>query len=170
MGPIAILRNWTFCLFYVMAELWGSVVVSLLFWGFANQVGHTWVRNGRFHLLQLAVGFGGGVPPLLGLCQPGGSHLGPERTLPPASACCGVRWWCPSSSGALPTRWVTPGSGTDASTCFSLLWGSVVVSLLFWGFANQVTHLGPGQELPPASPYCGAPCWCPSSSGALPTR
>ena len=37
MGPIAILRNWTFCLFYVMAELWGSVVVSLLFWGFANQ-------------------------------------------------------------------------------------------------------------------------------------
>ena len=38
MGPIAILRNWTFCLFYVMAELWGSVVVSLLFWGFANQV------------------------------------------------------------------------------------------------------------------------------------
>lgn len=24
-GPIAIIRNWTFCLFYVMAELWGSV-------------------------------------------------------------------------------------------------------------------------------------------------
>jgi len=38
-GPIAILRNWTYCLFYVMAELWGSVVVSVLFWGFANQVG-----------------------------------------------------------------------------------------------------------------------------------
>lgn len=32
-GPIAILRNWTFCMFYVMAELWGSVVVSVLFWG-----------------------------------------------------------------------------------------------------------------------------------------
>ncbi|CAM6098466.1 unnamed protein product [Calypogeia fissa] len=38
MGPIAIVRNWTFCLFYVMAELWGSVVVSVLFWGFANQI------------------------------------------------------------------------------------------------------------------------------------
>ena len=37
-APIAILRNWTYCLFYVMAELWGSVVVSVLFWGFANQV------------------------------------------------------------------------------------------------------------------------------------
>ena len=37
-APVAIIRNWTFCLFYVMAELWGSVVVSLLFWGFANQI------------------------------------------------------------------------------------------------------------------------------------
>ncbi|KAJ7550065.1 hypothetical protein O6H91_07G081300 [Diphasiastrum complanatum] len=38
LGPIAIFRIWTFVLFYVMAELWGSVVVSVLFWGFANQI------------------------------------------------------------------------------------------------------------------------------------
>lgn len=38
LGPIAIMRIWSFCLFYVMAELWGSVVISVLFWGFANQV------------------------------------------------------------------------------------------------------------------------------------
>ncbi|CAE5964803.1 unnamed protein product [Arabidopsis arenosa] len=38
MGPLAILRIWSFCLFYVMAELWGSVVISVLFWGFANQI------------------------------------------------------------------------------------------------------------------------------------
>lgn len=38
MGPLSIVRNWSFCLFYVMAELWGSVVVSVLFWGFANQI------------------------------------------------------------------------------------------------------------------------------------
>ncbi|KAJ6415895.1 hypothetical protein OIU84_004642 [Salix udensis] len=38
LGPLAIMRIWTFCLFYVMAELWGSVVVSVLFWGFANQI------------------------------------------------------------------------------------------------------------------------------------
>jgi len=37
-APVAILRNWSYCLFYVMAELWGSVVVSVLFWGFANQI------------------------------------------------------------------------------------------------------------------------------------
>jgi AAA family ATP:ADP antiporter len=37
-APIAVVRNWTFTLFYLMAELWGSVVLSLLFWGFANQI------------------------------------------------------------------------------------------------------------------------------------
>jgi AAA family ATP:ADP antiporter len=37
-GPLAVIRNWTFCLFYVAAELWGSVVVSVLFWGFANSI------------------------------------------------------------------------------------------------------------------------------------
>ena len=41
LGPLAIMRIWSFCLFYVMAELWGSVVVSVLFWGFANQVNYT---------------------------------------------------------------------------------------------------------------------------------
>jgi ATP:ADP antiporter, AAA family len=38
MGLIAILRNWTFSLFYIMSELWGSVALSLLFWGFANDI------------------------------------------------------------------------------------------------------------------------------------
>lgn len=38
MGLIAVFRNWTFSLFYVMSELWGSVALSLLFWGFANDI------------------------------------------------------------------------------------------------------------------------------------
>lgn len=33
---IATFKNWTFSLFYVLAELWGSFVFSLIFWGFAN--------------------------------------------------------------------------------------------------------------------------------------
>lgn len=37
-GVIAIFRNWSFSLFYVMSELWGSVALSLLFWGFANDI------------------------------------------------------------------------------------------------------------------------------------
>merc|ERR1711933_626130 len=37
-APLAIVRNWSFALFYIVSEMWGSVVVSLLFWGFANEV------------------------------------------------------------------------------------------------------------------------------------
>ena len=35
-GLQATLRIWTFSLFYIFAELWGSVALSMLFWGFAN--------------------------------------------------------------------------------------------------------------------------------------
>lgn len=37
-APLSIVRNWSFALFYVMAEMWGSVVASLLFWSLANQI------------------------------------------------------------------------------------------------------------------------------------
>lgn len=37
-GFIAIFRNWTFTLFYIMAELWSTTVFSVLYWGFANEV------------------------------------------------------------------------------------------------------------------------------------
>ena len=31
-------RNWMFTSFYCSAELWGDVVLSLLFWGLANEM------------------------------------------------------------------------------------------------------------------------------------
>jgi len=37
-GLAAAYQNWMYSLFYILAELWGSVVLSLLFWGFANQI------------------------------------------------------------------------------------------------------------------------------------
>jgi len=37
-GLIAIVRHWTLSLFYVVSELWSTVVLSMLFWGFANEV------------------------------------------------------------------------------------------------------------------------------------
>lgn len=40
-GLVANIRNWTFALFYIMSELWGSVALSLLFWGFANDTTRT---------------------------------------------------------------------------------------------------------------------------------
>ena len=37
-GLIAMFRYWTFTSFYVMSELWSSAILSMLFWGFANEV------------------------------------------------------------------------------------------------------------------------------------
>lgn len=37
-GLVESFRNWTYSLFYILSELWGSVVLSLLFWGFANDI------------------------------------------------------------------------------------------------------------------------------------
>ncbi len=37
-GFIRIYENWVFSLFYIMSELWGSMLLSLSFWQFANQI------------------------------------------------------------------------------------------------------------------------------------
>lgn len=36
-GLVGMVRNWLFTAFYCMSELWGDVVLSLLFWGLANE-------------------------------------------------------------------------------------------------------------------------------------
>ena len=35
---IAIIENWSYSLYFIFAELWGSVMLSLMFWQTANQV------------------------------------------------------------------------------------------------------------------------------------
>lgn len=37
-GFIAMIRYWSYSSFYIMSELWSSAILSMLFWGFANQV------------------------------------------------------------------------------------------------------------------------------------
>lgn len=37
-GLIALVRNWTFTTFYVVSELWAAVMLSMLYWGFVNDV------------------------------------------------------------------------------------------------------------------------------------
>ncbi|MDR0351647.1 MAG: NTP/NDP exchange transporter [Puniceicoccales bacterium] len=39
--PIAIVGNWSYVLFFILAELWGGVLLSLSFWQFANQITKT---------------------------------------------------------------------------------------------------------------------------------
>jgi len=37
-GLIAIFRNWTYTTFYIMSEMWSTMIMTILFWGFANDV------------------------------------------------------------------------------------------------------------------------------------
>ncbi len=37
-GLIAIFRYWTYSSFYIMSDLWSSAILSMLFWGFANEI------------------------------------------------------------------------------------------------------------------------------------
>lgn len=37
-GLVSMCCNWSFTIFYVMCELWGNIILSVLFWGFANEV------------------------------------------------------------------------------------------------------------------------------------
>lgn len=37
-GLIAMISNWSVTLFYVIAELWSVIVLTVLFWGFANDI------------------------------------------------------------------------------------------------------------------------------------
>ena len=59
-GLIAIYRNWSFALFYIFSELWGSVVLSLLFWGFANQI--TRIREAKRFYLVFGLGANVALP------------------------------------------------------------------------------------------------------------
>lgn len=37
-GLIAMIKDWHLTIFYVISELWGSIVLQVLFWGFANEI------------------------------------------------------------------------------------------------------------------------------------
>lgn len=37
-GLITMFRYWTFSSFYIMSELWSTAILSMLFWGFANDI------------------------------------------------------------------------------------------------------------------------------------
>lgn len=52
---ISVWGVWTYSLFYVLSELWGSVMVSLLFWQFANDVIRTDEAK-RFYPLFILLG------------------------------------------------------------------------------------------------------------------
>ena len=58
-GLIAMFRNWTFTLFYVMSELWSSAILAVLFWGFANQVTRVSEAKRFYGLFGIGANFSG---------------------------------------------------------------------------------------------------------------
>ncbi|KAM0004935.1 putative ADP/ATP carrier protein, bacterial type [Helianthus debilis subsp. tardiflorus] len=133
LGPLAILRIWSFCLFYVMAELWGSVVVSVLFWGFANQI--TTVEEAKkFYPLfglgaNVALIFSGRTVKYFSNMR---KHLGPgvdgwaislkymmSIVVIMGLAICGLYWWV-NTYVPLPTRSKKKKEKVNMSTMESL--------------------------------------------------
>ena len=58
-GLIAMLHYWSFTLFYVLAELWGSIVFAVLFWGFANEVTKVTEAKRFYGLIGIGANFSG---------------------------------------------------------------------------------------------------------------
>jgi AAA family ATP:ADP antiporter len=61
-GFIALVRNWTFTSFYVISELWAVVVLSVLYWGFANDFTHVNEAKRTYGILNI----GSNVAPIMG--------------------------------------------------------------------------------------------------------
>lgn len=56
LGPvIAMFGMWSFSLFYVLAELWGNVGITVLFWQFANQITTT-EESKRYYISYQSIG------------------------------------------------------------------------------------------------------------------
>jgi AAA family ATP:ADP antiporter len=54
-GLVALFRNWTFTAFYVMAEMWSTMIMTVMFWGFANEILDVKTAK-RFYVLILIGG------------------------------------------------------------------------------------------------------------------
>ncbi len=61
-GLISLIRNWTITTFYVISELWAVVVLTVLFWGFANDTTEVAEAKRTYGILNI----GSNVAPILG--------------------------------------------------------------------------------------------------------
>lgn len=59
---IAIYRNWAHSLFYIVAELWSTIVIFVLYWGFANQINRVSEAKRTYTLFIAAGDIGSMIP------------------------------------------------------------------------------------------------------------
>lgn len=61
-GLIAMIRNWTFSMFYIISELWAVVVLAILYWGFTNDITEVSQAKRTYGILNI----GSNMAPILG--------------------------------------------------------------------------------------------------------
>ncbi len=61
-GFIALVRNWTFTSFYVISELWAVLVLTVLYWGFANDSTEVSEAKRTYGILNI----GSNLAPIMG--------------------------------------------------------------------------------------------------------
>lgn len=59
---IAIYRNWAHSLFYITAELWSTIVIFVLYWGFTNQINRVSEAKRTYTLFIAAGDIGSMIP------------------------------------------------------------------------------------------------------------
>lgn len=77
-GFISMVRYWSYSLFYILAELWGSMIMSVLFWGFANEVMRLDEARRFYGLLGVAANFSGLVAGAVGAYCSQGTFINPS--------------------------------------------------------------------------------------------
>lgn len=56
-GFIAMFHYWLFTAFYVLSELWGSIILTVIFWGFANEVTRIGEATRFYSIFQVGSNF-----------------------------------------------------------------------------------------------------------------
>lgn len=78
-GLIAMVRYWSFTSFYVMSELWGTMLLFTLFWGFANEVTRVEEAKRFYGLFGIGANISGFA---VGLIGQGVIRMAPSINLP----------------------------------------------------------------------------------------
>jgi len=58
---IVLCENWSFTLFYTMAELWSTIVLHVIFWGFANEVTRIFEVRRFYSVFSIGSNFAAGL-------------------------------------------------------------------------------------------------------------
>jgi AAA family ATP:ADP antiporter len=71
-GFIGMVRYWSFSAFYILAELWGSMVMTVMFWGFANEIMKLDEAKRFYGLLGVSANFSSIIAGIVGIyCSKG---------------------------------------------------------------------------------------------------